>query len=141
VGIGGIAGKDQPTAPTLPISGRNRAAQLPGGSDLDEKRETMSGSAIPPPPPPPPIGATGGVPASGADNSMGTWALVLGIVSIFCCPYVAGILAIIFGVKGRQKAEQGLATNGGMATAGLVLGIIGIIVSIIASIYYATSRN
>jgi hypothetical protein len=72
---------------------------------------------------------------------MGTWALVLVNVSIFCCPYVAGILAIIFGVKGRQKAEQGLATNGGMATAGLVLGIIGIIVSIIASIYYATSRN
>ena len=52
---------------------------------------------------------------------------ILGIVGAFI-PYVSyfslvlGILGIVFGVKGRKMSEAGTT---GMATAGLVLGIIG----------------
>ncbi len=64
--------------------------------------------------------------------------LVLGIVSLvlFWCPYwnilglVAGIVGIILSVKGKKEAtEAGVPT--GMATAGLVLSIIGAALSLI----------
>lgn len=66
-------------------------------------------------------------------NGMGIAALVLGIVGFFTC--VTAVLAIIFGAIGISKANAGRATNKGMATAGLVLGIVavGLWVIVIAS--------
>lgn len=89
-------------------------------------------------PPPPAYGAGGSVPAP--RNGLGIAALVLGILSLFCLGFVGGILAVIFGRMGMKKAEQGLATNGGVAKAGFILGIIGIVLSVIYFIYYVT-RN
>ncbi|NKB91454.1 MAG: DUF4190 domain-containing protein [Candidatus Nanopelagicales bacterium] len=59
-------------------------------------------------------------------NGLGTAALVLGIVQFFCFPLIGGVLAIVFGKMGMAKAEQGLATNGGAAKAGFILGIVGL---------------
>jgi hypothetical protein len=61
---------------------------------------------------------------------------VLGIVSIvLCCPcyagFWAGIPAVILGFLGKNKAEQGLATNRQLAIAGLICGAVGIVLSII----------
>ena len=67
---------------------------------------------------------------------MGIASLVLGIVGLLgCCTLVPSILALVFGVIGRKKAAQGLATNGGMATAGMILGIVGIVAGIVYWIY------
>ncbi|MEG8280508.1 DUF4190 domain-containing protein [Streptomyces sp. AHA2] len=69
-------------------------------------------------------------------NGMGVAAMVLGIVSctLFCLygvvSLVTGVLAIVFGIKGRRRAEAGVATNHGQAQAGLIMGIIGIILGI-----------
>ncbi|GHA47651.1 DUF4190 domain-containing protein [Streptomyces purpurascens] len=69
-------------------------------------------------------------------NGMGIAAMVLGIVSctLFCLygivSLVTGILAVVFGIKGRKRAEAGVATNHGQAQAGLIMGIIGIILGI-----------
>jgi hypothetical protein len=61
--------------------------------------------------------------------------LVLGICGVTFCiiPYlgacigfVCSILAIIFGVIGRKAAKRGEADGEGMATAGLILGCIGV---------------
>ncbi len=60
-------------------------------------------------------------------------ALVMGIISValYWIPYfniillVLGILAIVMGVKGRNECPIGSANGRGLATAGLVLGIIG----------------
>ena len=69
-------------------------------------------------------------------NGMGTWSLILGILGLLgCCSFIFSILAIVFGVQGRKKASQGLATNGGMATAGMVLGIIGVVIGVSWWIY------
>ena len=75
-------------------------------------------------------------PAPGAapQNGMGTAALVMGILQFFCLGIIGSILAIIFGRMGMKRAEQGLATNGGMAKAGFVLGIIGVVLSVIGLI-------
>ncbi|RRQ77460.1 DUF4190 domain-containing protein [Streptomyces griseofuscus] len=118
-----------------------------------------TGEPVPPPPiaptgpgvPPvsaPPAGGYGypGYPAGGGygwtgmpmtpQNGMGTAAMVLGILSIclFCLYGVAsvilGTLAVVFGVKGRRRAERGEATNHGQAQAGLIMGVIGIIVGV-----------
>ncbi|MFF4762193.1 DUF4190 domain-containing protein [Streptomyces sp. NPDC001292] len=66
-------------------------------------------------------------------NGMGTTAMVLGIMSctMFCFygifGVVLGVLAVVFGIKGRRKAERGEANNHGQAQAGLITGIIGIV--------------
>lgn len=65
-----------------------------------------------------------GAPAQ-MQNGMGTAALVLGISSLVCLGCIPGVLAIIFGAIGMGKANRGLASNGGVATTGLVLGIVG----------------
>ncbi|MFE5939259.1 DUF4190 domain-containing protein [Streptomyces sp. NPDC056470] len=67
-------------------------------------------------------------------NGMGIAAMVLGIIAVagFCMyglGVILGILALVFGIIGRKKVQRGEANNGGMATAGIVLGSIGILVS------------
>lgn len=85
----------------------------------------------------------GGYPVGGAmpmapQNGMGTASLVLGILGLVCCgSLVMSIAAIVLGVMGRKKVQQGLATNGGAATAGMIMGIIGVVLSIIGLIVWA----
>lgn len=67
-------------------------------------------------------------------NGFGTAALVLGILALLGAitgfvGLVLGALAIIFGVLGRGRAKRREATNGGAATAGLVLGVISVVLS------------
>ncbi len=61
------------------------------------------------------------IPGDPSKNGFATAALVMGILSIFCCGGIAGILALIFGIIGRNSQKKG------MAIAGLVLGIISIV--------------
>ncbi|MFV0127509.1 DUF4190 domain-containing protein [Streptomyces sp. HMX112] len=80
-----------------------------------------------------PYGA-GGWQQSTPSNGMGITAMVLGIVSVvaFCMwgiGIIPGVLALIFGVVGRKRAQRGEANNGGMAVAGIVLGAIGTVIS------------
>jgi hypothetical protein len=51
-------------------------------------------------------------------------------VFLFFLAIVFGALALVFGIIGRQRAARGEATNKGMATAGLVLGIIAVLMGI-----------
>lgn len=48
--------------------------------------------------------------------------MVLGIVSFFCFAVITGVLGIIFGGVAKSKGYRG-----GMATAGIVCGIIGVV--------------
>lgn len=85
-------------------------------------------TAVPPPLPPNPGMPMGtpGVNPSESKNSLGVWALVLGIVSIVCSlGLLAGIPAIILGNSSKKAAAQGLATNGNLGQVGFILGIIG----------------
>lgn len=65
-------------------------------------------------------------------NSLGIWSLVLGIASFFfSCLFLTGIPAIILGRQGQRAADEGLANNRGMATAGMVLGWIAVGLSLV----------
>lgn len=56
--------------------------------------------------------------------------LVLGIVSFFCCGLICSILGLIFGILSRKRMPQ----NNGMATAGIVLSIIALVLGAIGFI-------
>lgn len=67
------------------------------------------------------------------NNKFAIAALVLGIVSILTwlfpiAGYITTIIAIVLGVKGRKSEKRG------MATAGMVLGIIFLIITLLNSI-------
>ena len=82
--------------------------------------------------------------ASSRDNGKGTGALIMGILSIVLVRRLAaglglGIGAVIMGSQGRRAVAGGTADNGGIATTGYVLGIIGIVLGVIASLGYITN--
>ncbi len=75
----------------------------------------------------PPIHPTGTPSQPGSGLAIA--ALVVGIVSLvlFCIPYIAlpaAVVAVVLGAVARSKASRGEAEGKGMATAGLICGII-----------------
>ena len=70
------------------------------------------------------------------NNTRAVASMVLGLVSIVTwlfpiAGYITTILAIVFATKGRHSEKKG------MATAGLVLGIIFLVVTLLNSIFGA----
>ena len=57
-----------------------------------------------------------------------TASLVLGILGLVLCPLICSVLALVFGYKARREidASGGRVSGRGMATAGVVLGWIGV---------------
>jgi len=97
--------------------------------------------AAPPPQPygaPPPAGY-GGPPAAYygqlapfPKNSLGGWALALGIAAFgLFLGFIAGVPAIIVGNQAKRAVARGEANNASMATAGIVLGWIATVLSVV----------
>jgi integral membrane protein len=64
-------------------------------------------------------------------NALGGWALGLGIASLVCCGLLTGIPAMVLGFLGIQAANEGRASNKGMAIAGLIMGVLSIVWTVI----------
>lgn len=69
-------------------------------------------------------------------NGLGIAALVLAIVGLVLCWTVAGgiilgLCAVIIGFVARGRVKRGEATNGGVAIAGVVLGIVAIVAALV----------
>jgi len=102
------------------------------------------------PPPPPPGGGYGAPPpgyggAQPQSNSvMAIISLVTGILGVVCCgSFVFAIAALILGFLARKEINQsgGLKKGSGMATAGIVLGAIGLIISVVWIILVVTTGD
>ena len=90
--------------------------------------------SYPPPPPQPYAGFT--PPSTGPRNGLGVAALVIAIIALVFCwsvfgGVILGIAAVIIGFVARGRVKRGEATNGGVAIAGIVLGFLAIIVSLV----------
>lgn len=97
-----------------------------------------------PPPPPggyPPPAAPGGYGAVPEQNKKALWSMITGIIGLVCCGIFAGIPALVLSSQAKKEiaASGGRQAGGGMATAGLVLGILSIVSTVVSVIYY-TSR-
>jgi hypothetical protein len=90
-------------------------------------------------PPPPPQVATGPAPAA-KTSGYAIASLVLGLVWLYG---IGSVLAIIFGSLAKRdiKEANGTVTGGGMATAGLVLGIIGVAIVALVILVAATADS
>jgi Domain of unknown function (DUF4190) len=71
-------------------------------------------------------------PVSG--GGMATAALVFGILALLTSftvvgGVVLGLLALIFGIVGLRRASRGLAFGRGRAIAGIILGLLGIVLA------------
>ncbi len=98
----------------------------------------------PPPPPPPPFGTTNtgntGMPGSqmeGSASSNAILALVLGIAAwVIGCSILTAIPAWIIGKKELRMINEGRSPHAGktMATIGMWLGIINVIIAVLAGI-------
>jgi Domain of unknown function (DUF4190) len=89
-----------------------------------------------PPPPPQPYSGFTPPPPAGPRNGLGIATLVLAIIGLlFCWTVVGGVMlgvcAVIIGFVAWGRVKRGEATNGGVAIAGIVLGFLAIIVSIV----------
>jgi hypothetical protein len=91
------------------------------------------GSAPPPPPPPPPpyqqpppgyapYGQPG-YPSSPGTNGFAIASMVLGILWLW---WIGSILALVFGYVAKSQIRGSGQSGSGMATAGIVLGWIGV---------------
>jgi hypothetical protein len=92
------------------------------------------------PPPPPAYGAPPPGAAAAGNNSKALWSMILGIVGLVCCGLFAGVPAIILALSARKEIERTGQAGSGMATAGLVLGVISVIWGVISLILIATGN-
>ncbi len=70
------------------------------------------------------------VPTNDNSKGMAITSLVLSILSFFCCGFPFSIAGFIFGLVSKSRKPQ----NNPLATAGIVISIIGFVVTIIALI-------
>lgn len=91
------------------------------------------------PPPPPAYGAPPPGPAPAGTNSKALWSMITGIVGLLCCGLL-GPVAIFLGLSARKDIERTGQGGGGMATAGLVLGVLATIWLVISLILIATGN-
>jgi hypothetical protein len=82
-----------------------------------------------PPPPPSPVVPIRPLPTRPANSQMAVWAMITGIISLVCCCFPVAPVAIILGaVALSQLKSHPELTGGGFAIAGIVLGILAIII-------------
>lgn len=91
------------------------------------------GQAPPPPPPGGGYGAPGGYVQPQKTSPLAITSLVTGIAGLlFCTLFVLSIAAIATGVIGRRQiaASGGTQKGDGLAKAGFILGIIGVVLGV-----------
>lgn len=87
-----------------------------------------------PPAPPQPYSGYGAPMPPAPKNGLGIAALIVGLLSLPAVftvfgGFALGLVAVVLGIVGYRRARSGAATNGGMAVGGIVLGLLGIVVS------------
>ncbi|MGQ9487745.1 MAG: DUF4190 domain-containing protein [Armatimonadota bacterium] len=109
-------------APNTMLEDEATGAQIQA-SLLPELRYMFPQSAAPPQYQAPPAPVVGG-----SASSQATTALVLGILGLLCCGLLS-IPALIIGKQEMNRIDQGLAPveGRGVAQAGYILGIIGLV--------------
>lgn len=132
------AAPQYPSAPQYP-GAAPQAPQAPGAPQYPSAPQY--GAPTPYPAAAPYGSAPGGYPPAGygavyPKNNLAVWSLVLGILTFVLCGVFSAVAAVIVGYKARKAVAAGEANNGGMATAGIILGWVGIALSILGIAFF-----
>ena len=71
------------------------------------------------------------------NNTLGLLAMIFGILSIpfaVCCGFIdvpLGIAGLVLGILGKRRADAGFANNRGMALAGIICSVIGLVIAVV----------
>ena len=108
-------------------------AREPGAEEAGPGAGTTTPLVPPATPPSAPVPPVTGVKRK--TSGMAVASLVLGILGITCLPFVGSVLAIVFGAVAKREIKRSEVELGGsgVATAGLVLGIVMIGLLLISS--------
>ncbi|MFE0086615.1 DUF4190 domain-containing protein [Streptomyces sp. NPDC058992] len=82
------------------------------------------------------------VPTAPARNGLGTAALILGIIGVlsgliplfFWLAGILGLIGLILGLSAKGRVKRGEATNKGVAVAGIVLGLVSLVLSVVGAV-------
>jgi hypothetical protein len=74
-------------------------------------------------------------------NGMAITALVIGILGVFVFQFVFGPLAIIFGGLGMGFANKNNGSGKGLAIAGLILGIVDLLLFAVVMLLFMGARG
>ncbi|MCZ7459827.1 DUF4190 domain-containing protein [Streptomyces sp. WMMC940] len=82
------------------------------------------------------------MPAGPARNGLGTAALILGIIGalsgliplLFWLAGILGLIGLILGLSAKGRVKRGEATNKGVAVAGIVLGLVSLVLSVVGAV-------
>ncbi|MGW4159381.1 DUF4190 domain-containing protein [Streptomyces sp. NPDC004788] len=82
-------------------------------------------------------------------NGLGTAALILGIIGtlsgliplFFWLAGVLGLIALILGLVGKGRVKRGEADNKGVALTGAILGLAGLVLSVVGAVITFTAVN
>ena len=85
-------------------------------------------------PGPYPGGSVPPIPHVPPNDVYAVWALVLGILGITCCGFIASIPAIVLAMQSKKRiaASNGEIKGDGMAQAGFILGVVGVVLTVLA---------
>jgi hypothetical protein len=80
----------------------------------------------------PPPGGYGGYNLQATEkNAWGVAALVLAIAGVTLVPGIGSILGVVFGHLGLKAAKEGRADNRGVALAGVIVGYVGLALTLV----------
>ena len=83
---------------------------------------------------PPPVPASAPAAPASSTSALAVVSLIAGIFSWILMPFIAGVVAVIFGhmARGEIKRSNGTLEGDGLAIAGLVLGWINVVLCVLA---------
>jgi hypothetical protein len=121
--------------------------QVDGSGVWKQLRDMPEFATLLPPPPPPPITLAAPRPPSPAGpppaNPLAGWALGTGIATLPCCFMpILSLVSIVLGAVAHSQINQNPNQGGrGLATAGIVLGCISLVMAIVFWVIYALFPN
>jgi hypothetical protein len=116
----------------------NCGAKLPAAAGAPRPPSAPTGPAPAAPPPGSGYQPAGAYGIPGETSGKATASLVLGIIGLFVCPIVCSIAALLLGYQAKSEiaASQGRLGGEGNATAGIILGWVGLALYTLAIIVW-----
>jgi hypothetical protein len=93
-----------------------------------------------PAPPLPSVTPIAPLPPRAGTSQMAVWALITGIMSILCCCSIMAPVSIVLGAVALSQLKQQPEMRGaGFAIAGIVLGIVALLMLVTAAVVYISN--